>query len=130
MWKAQIYSTQQAKVDMRGIDIRHNGEQPSPAGVGTVTVIGVPRTLNHWWVLVEIKIFRERYYMPAQEIKECPFCGGKALLVSNKDSDYNLYKPVHYAYVKCTRCMGNVSNYCAPNAEEIAIEAWNVRAGN
>lgn len=60
-----------------------------------------------------------------EELKKCPFCGGKATLNAGSDRNYSL--------VKCRDCgaesgMVKVSaEYCA---DERAIEAWNRRANN
>ena len=55
------------------------------------------------------------------ELKQCPFCGGKANLVThhNRACTWARY------YVKCERCLVHQHNYETP---QIAIEAWNRRA--
>ncbi len=57
----------------------------------------------------------------ATELKPCPFCGGKASLVTahNKNLTWIRY------FVKCQRCLTTTDNYEKP---EHAAEAWNRRA--
>lgn len=56
------------------------------------------------------------------ELKDCPFCGGKAMLNNEKNRIYS--------FVKCQNCgaeSGIVevsAEYCA---DEKAVEAWNRR---
>lgn len=60
-----------------------------------------------------------------QKLRECPFCGGEAMLNAGNDRNYSL--------VKCRDCgaesgMVKVSaEYCA---DERAIYAWNRRTEN
>lgn len=53
-----------------------------------------------------------------EEIKPCPFCGGKA------EIDYLWYNR-NYPGVRCNDCGAYVFAY---NSEEKAIEKWNKRA--
>ena len=56
------------------------------------------------------------------ELKPCPFCGGKAYL--------DLYILPKYEYViRCNVCSLEFGLYLGRNKEE-AIEAWNRRADN
>jgi Lar family restriction alleviation protein len=53
--------------------------------------------------------------MTNEELKPCPFCGGKAEMVSDFDDE-------HYVY--CTGCKGGWKTMETP---EEAAEAWNRR---
>ena len=57
------------------------------------------------------------------KLKPCPFCGGKASLVTahNKDLTWLRY------HVKCDGCLTTTDNY---KKAEHAIEAWNRRASD
>ena len=60
-----------------------------------------------------------------EELKKCPFCGGKAKM--NKNSHIN---PKRY-FIKCWSCeitMPSVGN--GFNSKKEAIEAWNRRENN
>lgn len=54
------------------------------------------------------------------ELKPCPFCGGKALLVTKRAEDSTFYGVMCYA----TGCCVISATY---PTEEMAIEAWNRR---
>lgn len=49
----------------------------------------------------------------ADELKPCPFCGGKAIPPNERDH--------HVSCSKCRATSGNWAEYCS------AIEAWNTR---
>ncbi len=53
-----------------------------------------------------------------EKLKPCPFCGGEAVLISNKEEQ--LYS------VECKNCDCGT---CDHLGAEIAVEAWNRRAG-
>lgn len=54
------------------------------------------------------------------ELKPCPFCGGKAKIRSEK-----YWQPNVRRNVICTNCFANTGWY---KTEDEAIEAWNRRA--
>ena len=72
------------------------------------------------------------------ELKPCPFCGGKAYL-ETRHRAFIKGKTTLVAYVRCRECEARTqrfelasfgrSSYSA-KANEQAIEAWNRRAGN
>ena len=54
------------------------------------------------------------------KLKECPFCGGKAKIIQDKESG------IVYGYgVKCRNCGNGASWY---TKKQSAIGAWNRRA--
>ena len=58
-----------------------------------------------------------------EELKPCPFCGGKAEVLTDENEEY---------YVSCTECTA-LLGYCTDtwgdySTEDEAIEAWNRRA--
>lgn len=55
-----------------------------------------------------------------EELKPCPFCGGKAISCSTG----NIYTK-EYFFVKCTKC--GIESPSAINKKD-AITAWNKRA--
>lgn len=59
------------------------------------------------------------------ELKPCPFCGGNANLIKNKDFDMRFYCVIPYYFVMCSQCRAQ-SNKLETDKE--AIEAWNKRA--
>jgi Lar family restriction alleviation protein len=63
------------------------------------------------------------------ELKPCPFCGGRADLITH--SFWNEKKQAHtdktYS-IKCFICL--TESYLFYETEQIAIEAWNRRADN
>lgn len=66
-----------------------------------------------------------------EELKPCPFCGGKAKLYSGWDNGKELRKS-YWAIVKCTQC-GIVGKNChnkgpIEDIELLTIESWNRRA--
>lgn len=58
------------------------------------------------------------------ELKQCPFCGGKAEFYATC---------IDYAYVKCRKCgarTGNIALSYEYSTKDVAIEAWNRRAND
>lgn len=70
-----------------------------------------------------------------EELKPCPFCGGKAEIRTT----YEVLKTTTrslFSYVRCERCFAQTWEYSYKNTEhtkaipiESAIKAWNMRAG-
>ena len=61
--------------------------------------------------------------MPMGELKQCPFCGGKAEL---KTYDRKVYVQCSECQV-AIKCVWISADYCA---NDKAAEAWNMRAGD
>lgn len=63
------------------------------------------------------------------ELKPCPFCGGKAKIINYIDSRF--FPTVNKAYVKCIKCHSSGDVFKQKNNSidyiEEAIEAWNRR---
>lgn len=59
------------------------------------------------------------------ELKTCPFCGGKAIFYSYDPFDGYQGNCTMYA-VECTNCVATVKGV----TEEIAKSKWNKRANN
>ena len=62
--------------------------------------------------------------MEMEQLKPCPFCGGKAQIFTDDEMGYlgnNQY------LVKCENCLCGTGHY---NNPECAIEAWNKRAND
>ena len=59
----------------------------------------------------------------AEELKPCPFCGGKARVheVETRTSSIGGY------FVMCTKCLTSSDNY---SSSEIAAEYWNRRVND
>ena len=73
--------------------------------------------------------------MTNNELKTCPFCGGKAFLITNHISKYP------YSYVVCTECEVTTKRHtvnheffeigreeAASRSKQEATDAWNRRA--
>ena len=69
----------------------------------------------------------------SNELKPCPFCGGKTAEIETRNSGEDR----HFAVVKCLKCREDqdfwleiCTNYFSTReaAKEAAIEAWNTRA--
>ncbi len=66
-----------------------------------------------------------------EEIKRCPFCGGKGYLMIDRGKKNKLF----YIHVKCNNCNAQGKTYFTQdnpdtgNPEEVAmaISAWNMR---
>ena len=56
------------------------------------------------------------------ELKECPFCGGKAKLSNRLVVEGNVVKTVYHIY--CTNCLVAIAEH---DTEYGAIAAWNMR---
>ncbi len=56
------------------------------------------------------------------ELKECPFCGGKAKLSNRLVVDGTQVKTVYHIY--CTNCLAAIAEY---DTEFSALAAWNMR---
>ena len=77
--------------------------------------------------------------MLSRNIKDCPFCGGNVIFVQNSVED-NVTIGVHFdvpvALVLCASCAAAAGFYkitedvSVREAEEKAIEAWNMRASD
>lgn len=62
-----------------------------------------------------------------QKLRECPFCGGEARLLTKQiaTSDNPIFREWKYEYiVKCNKCRANVGHYAQT---ETAKKAWNRR---
>jgi len=69
------------------------------------------------------------------ELKNCPFCGSRAL----PSRSYSEVKQSFYAFIKCTRCgirgrsfwskSDPLENWSKNDAAQHATEAWNMRGG-
>jgi Lar family restriction alleviation protein len=73
--------------------------------------------------------------MAHNELKNCPFCGGKAMLITNHISKYP------YSYVICTKCEVTTKRHIVNNeffeisrdeaaerSKQEATDTWNRRA--
>lgn len=62
------------------------------------------------------------------ELKPCPFCGGKAKLITHRNYATNGHADyyVECGTDGCTMCLGGICFGCA----EEAIEAWNRRTSD
>ena len=56
-----------------------------------------------------------------EELKRCPFCGGKAHVMKKQNRH-----GVEFYIVQCTRCRASSGGV---NDEQFAIDAWNERTG-
>ena len=65
------------------------------------------------------------------ELKPCPFCGGKGRLITDTEKSFRLF-PI--AWVECTECNARakfaVAFWSDGKHIDNAIEAWNRRTGN
>ena len=65
--------------------------------------------------------------MPATQVKDCPFCGGKGTLISRYFTEVTTYS------VECVDCTGMVEGFLSDTGvvgfvyEDEAIAAWNRR---
>ena len=62
------------------------------------------------------------------DMKPCPFCGGKARLLTRQiaTNDNPIFREWKYEYiVKCNKCRASVGHY---SQSETAKKAWNRRA--
>ena len=62
----------------------------------------------------------------SEQLKRCPFCGGKAKMERVKQ----VWDNIHEYCVKCYKCNANIyySSDSADNGKTKVIEAWNRRA--
>ena len=61
--------------------------------------------------------------MAEKELKPCPFCGGKAIVLHTK----SIYELPHF-FVTCGSCGVETPRVC--KTEEQAREVWNRRSNN
>ena len=59
-----------------------------------------------------------------EELKPCPFCGGKAYMKTIQAKRRMFTKAKDYPYIRCVICHTSTA---ACFTEEEAIEAWNAR---
>ena len=59
----------------------------------------------------------------AKQLKPCPFCGGKAVLIPNEDTPFTIGP-----WVECPHC--HVGQQYVSMYEDDAIAAWNRRAND
>lgn len=63
------------------------------------------------------------------ELKPCPFCGGKAIILYHENGDSyrsNIYYPSKRGAVICEKCRCSLHTYA--RAKD-AVNAWNRRVG-
>ena len=62
-----------------------------------------------------------------EELKKCPFCGGKAELITNRsDLTSNAWSKV-----RCKSCYAETKKYYIAHeysSDDLAVDAWNRRA--
>lgn len=61
------------------------------------------------------------------ELKPCPFCGGKARMLTKQTqtNDSEFFREWKYEYIiKCNRCKASIGHYQSKKTAEIA---WNRR---
>lgn len=61
-------------------------------------------------------------------LKPCPFCGGKGMIIEKMKTYYHQDKRIHgYTtdfYIRCERCNAEAEHY---DNKDLAIKAWNRR---
>ena len=68
------------------------------------------------------------------ELKLCPFCGGKAKIIHGRPFEQK--KGKRMAFVRCKTCKVKTQTYIQlpymswEDVDRLAIEAWEMRAGN
>lgn len=62
----------------------------------------------------------------AEKIKPCPFCGSRDVEAFAQDEEDNPYRA---AIVRCHSCDAQSAQMCGSTKIEMAIRAWNRRAG-
>ena len=62
-----------------------------------------------------------------EELKPCPFCGGKAYIYYHENSSIyrsNIFRATYRAHISCDRCKATLG---VRSTARRAIEAWNRR---
>ena len=67
-------------------------------------------------------ILRRKQEYEEDNLKECPFCGGKAR-ISSGFADYDIY-------IECSNCGRRTRNYIKSIEEAKAMQDWNRRCSN
>ncbi len=71
---------------------------------------------------------KERPVMPANELKPCPFCGGKDVEAFQQypEDDGGMGSYI----VRCHSCDAQSAQFIGKGKRDMAIRAWNRRAGD